>query len=390
MREPRNLPPPTPDAGDQPLPRRTRDQVTINISLRTIAIVVAIWLAFWVVRELASTLLLFAGAILIATAVDRPAVALERQGVPRAVSILILLALVVGLLVAVIAVLVPLISKEVDAFQTQLTDYEAQLQNALNQSGARVDLTHRLGFDQLVARLSDNMGTIASGLTSLTLQVSHVAVLVFAMLVIAFMLAMNPSAGARFAARFLAEPTLARLLRISNDVHQRIGGWVRGQVLVAVTFGLAFGAGLWIIGIPYATSLGLAAGVLELIPYLGGAVTVILATAIALTISVPHAVLVVVLYVVLINIESHVLAPKFIGDAVGLPPVVVLGALLIGLEWKGILGVLLAVPAVLVLAAIVDEFWPAPETPSASEAGHPPGIIQRIARYVARFRPRGS
>lgn len=388
MRDPEHISPQT-DKHTDAIPSPPGDQrpgLTISISPRTIAIVVGIWLASWVMRELTSSVLLFAGAILLATAIDMPATQLEKRGMPRWLSIISLFAIILGVLITVIAVLVPLVTDEVSSLQEDLTTYETQIQDFLNKHGARVHLANRLDVAQISSRVSDNIGEVATQLTSITLEISHAAVLIFAMLVIAFMLAMNPSAGAHFTSRFMTEPAHDRLLKISGDIHRRIGGWVRGQIIVAVTFGVAFGIGLKVLGIPYAISLGLTASALEIVPYLGGAVTLVLAVGIALSISLPHAFGVLLLYIVLINIESHILAPKFIGEAVGLPSVVVLGALLVGLEWKGILGVLLAVPAVLVVAAIIDEFWPSPEQERQAAAKADRSLFSRLRHFFLSLR----
>lgn len=379
--------PPTSDASrsDKTPDMKPATGTTITISLHTIMIVVGIWLTFWIMRELTSSLLLFASAILLATAIDEPVSWLQAHGLPRWLGILSLFAILAGVLTLVIVVLVPLVTDEVSSLQEDVTTYQAQIQQFLDKHGARVHLTQHLDIEAITSRVSDNIGAVATGLTSIALEVSHAAVLIFAMIVISFMLAMNPTAGARFVARFMSTPAHTRLIKISGDVHMRIGGWIRGQIIVAVTFGIAFGIGLWLLGIPYAISLGLTAAALEVIPYLGGAITLVLAVGIALSLSLPHAIGVVVLYIVLINIESHILAPKFIGEAVGLLSVVVLGALLVGLEWKGILGVLLAVPTVLVATAILDEFWPSKED-DQEDSSKDESVLDRIKHRWSQLR----
>lgn len=354
-----------PDTGIPPRP--PREHITISLSLRTISIIFGILLAVWIVRELSSTLLIFAGAILLATAIDKPVAHMQDRGVPRGIGILIIFGIITGLLVAVVAVLIPLVTTEASLFVDQIGDYETRFEDLLRRFGISTSIHSGVSLNQIGQNISGHVNTIATGLTSFALGVGHAAVVIFAMLVIAFMLAMDPTAGTRFARRFLTGDAHDRLTRITSDVDSRIGGWVRGQLLVAATFGIVFGCGLWLIGLPFAASLGLTAGVLEVIPYLGGALTVVIATAVALTIGLPQTLLVIVLYAMLINLESHILAPRFIGNAVGLPSVVVLMALFIGLESKGIVGVMLAVPASLVLTAILDELWPAPEQPGKDD-----------------------
>ncbi len=387
MREPRVVGEHTvPQSIDEALAKpAAREHITVSLSLRTVGIVFGIMVAIWVVRELSSTLLIFAGAILLATAIDKPASWLRARRIPRGLGILAVYAVVIAMLAAVVIVLIPLVDNEATHFSNQLSDYQVQLEHFLNRFGVNAKLNSHLSPDQITSRIGDNVNTIVTRLTSITLGIGHAAIVLFAMLVIAFMLAMDPTAGTRFMKRFLTDDAHARMTRISGDIHERIGGWVRGQLLVAISFGVLFGIGLWAIGIPYAASIGLAAAVLEMIPYLGGAITVIIASAIALTIGIPETIFVIVLYAVLVNVESHILAPKFIGNAVGLPSVVVLAALFIGLETKGIIGVLLAVPASLVITAILDELWPGEPRPTDGELGTN-SFVNRLRAFVARFK----
>jgi predicted PurR-regulated permease PerM len=96
----------------------------------------------------------------------------------------------------------------------------------------------------------------------------------------------------------------------------------------------------------------------------------------ALTVGVPQFIGVIVLYLILVNVESHILAPLLFGRAVGLPPIAILLALLAGVELLGVIGALLAVPVTVIIWAIVDEIWPpatAREVSQAPTAMAPPG-----------------
>ncbi|MGC4108248.1 MAG: AI-2E family transporter [Thermomicrobiales bacterium] len=362
-------------------PPRTREHITISISARTIGIVLAIFLIGWLVQELSSTLVIFAGAMLLATAIDKPASAMVRRGVPRGVAIFLIFAGLVALLALIISLLIPLVTEEARQLAKDLPDYQKQVEDFLHRHNIATNSNSdtSLSLDSITDQISANLQTIASHLTAITLEVGHTAVVLFVTLVIAFMMGMNPSGASNYVARFLNPTAHARLRRITTDVDHRIGTWVRGQVLVAISFGVLFGLGLWAIGIPFAASIALTAGVLEVIPYLGGAVTLMISVMVAISIGIPELVLVIILYVVLVNVESHILSPLLIGDAVGLPPVVVLAALFIGLETKGIVGVLLAVPTVLVIAAVLDEFWPGPEKTGPANA------MERVEGWTARM-----
>ncbi len=344
--------------------------ITVIISRRTIFLVLAIVAAVWVVMHLVSVLIVLFSAILLATAIDAPVGWLQRRGVPRSAGVLAMYAVLVVVLGGVVALLVPLVSSEIATVQDDLPGWTTRLEDFVNRVRPAGSARAHLTFDELSKRLSSHLGTVASTLTNVSLAAGHAMALVFITFVAAYYLAASPGGGASVIERFLPVEHQPRATAIAAAVRDRIGGWVRGQVLVAGTFGIGMGIGLWLIGVPFAVSLGVIAGVLELVPYVGGAVTLLLALPLALTVGWPHAVGVVALYTVLVNVEAHVLSPWYVGRAVHLPPVVVLIALLAGAELAGLIGILLAIPATVVIWAVMDELWPAP--------GGTPPTTQRV------------
>jgi predicted PurR-regulated permease PerM len=140
-----------------------------------------------------------------------------------------------------------------------------------------------------------------------------------------------------------------------DRARRRLARWVWAQVAIAAYFALIFSVGLALMEVPFAFSVGLVGGVLEIIPYLGGAVALSLAVLSALSIKPILALWVFIFYLVVVEIESHVIAPTFYGRIIGLHPVVVLLALVVGARAQGIIGVLFAVPVVVVLGTIIQE-----------------------------------
>ena len=114
---------------------------------------------------------------------------------------------------------------------------------------------------------------------------------------------------------------------------------------------------------------------LEIIPYVGGFITIVLAVLIAATTGKLWLIIaVVVWYAIIVNLEAHIVAPKLVGEIVGLHPLVVVLALFLGAEVLGILGALLAVPIAVIVQALLDEFWtftePATETREPPQSDH--------------------
>jgi predicted PurR-regulated permease PerM len=372
-------------------PKPDRRGITVHISGRTIALVFTVLIVLYLLETLSTVIIMFAGAVLLAAAVDLPASWLERHRVPRSIGVLVIYLLVFGALAAVVYELTPLVTSEIQDLSKNLPKYTKQIEDFINRqsqnAGGGQQNGTNISLSNAADKVSGSLGEIATRLTSFTFTFGRDAIRILAMFVAAYFFAMDPQIGTRFLRRFLSPPTQERMHSITGNIHRRIGGWVQGQVMIAVTFGVLFGVGLWIIRVPHAFALGLAAVVLEVVPYLGGVVVLVLGVLVALGVGVPQVIGVIILYTILVNVESHVLAPTFYGRAVGMPPVAILAALVSGLELRGIAGVFLAVPASLVIYAIIDEFWPSPEelnpdgTPKKKES--PPGWFKRAVTSIA-------
>lgn len=343
-----------------PNPGRTdRNPVYIAISRRTLLVIAGGVAVIWLALHLVNVLVVLFSAILVATAVDPVVQFFERRRLPRALGVLLVFLLFALLLAGVVALLVPLIGSELVILRQELPRYADDLEQLLARVAPNEAKDTSITFDRLVQILSGHIDTVVLELTRVTLTFAHAALLLFITFVLGYFMAVNPRLGRIALERLVPEERRPTAFQIAAAVRVRIGGWVRGQLAVSATFGLAMGLGLWALGVPYAASLGTTAAVLELVPYLGGAVTLLLAVPLALTVGVPQAIGVVVLYAVLTLLESHVLNPIFVGRAVGMPPVVVLTALVAGIELAGILGALLAIPVTVIVWAIVAELGPA-------------------------------
>jgi predicted PurR-regulated permease PerM len=142
-----------------------------------------------------------------------------------------------------------------------------------------------------------------------------------------------------------------------RTVDRLVSGFLRGQLLVASALGLLYAIGFAVIGIDLAIGVGLVAGALALVPYLGSAVALASASLLCvLQFGIDwHLGAVVAWYVVCQNLEGFVLTPRIVGQSVGLHPAAVIVALLIGGDLFGFLGLLIAVPAAAVVKVFAEE-----------------------------------
>ncbi|MFS0786213.1 AI-2E family transporter [Shouchella sp. 1P09AA] len=129
-----------------------------------------------------------------------------------------------------------------------------------------------------------------------------------------------------------------------KDVDKTFGSYLRGQLLVAVCVGGLSTIALWVLGVPYALLLGLFIGATDLIPYFGAFIGAIPAVGSALLDSPQLALFTAISIFVIQQIEGNVLSPLIVGKTVHLHPILIILALLVGVEVGGVIGLLVAVP----------------------------------------------
>lgn len=155
----------------------------------------------------------------------------------------------------------------------------------------------------------------------------------------------------------LPERARPKTLTIIADLDKVIGGFIRGQLIVAAIVGALITVMLLLLHVKYAILIGVIAGILEIIPYIGAFAGAIPAILIALfTNGWQNALLVALGFVVINQLEGHVIAPNIVSGTVGLSPFVVLLALLTGAELLGIPGMLIAVPVAGIIRVLVVNF----------------------------------
>ncbi|EOC99954.1 AI-2E family transporter [Caldisalinibacter kiritimatiensis] len=142
------------------------------------------------------------------------------------------------------------------------------------------------------------------------------------------------------------------IIRVSKEIDIVLSKFIRGQLIVAAFVGITTAIGLLILGIDFALIIGLIAGIANVIPYFGPIIGIVPAVIFALLEKPIKVLWVVILFTLIQQIESNILSPKIVGESVGLHPVVVILVLLIGGSYFGILGMLLAVPAAVILKIV--------------------------------------
>jgi predicted PurR-regulated permease PerM len=292
---------------------------------------------------------LIAVAILIALVLRTAVQGLEKLGAGPWLSAIILLVALGAFGAFIGLVVVPSLVQEAQTLTSQAPQYIDSLANLASSVPFIPDPS------QLADQLKNSFSQLASSLPSLATSIATLAGGIVAVLFLALYISINPSPLVSGVLRLAPSDKRGEVEGFLRALEVRLRGWIVGMVIVALFIGGGGGLGLWFLGVPLPLTFGIIAGILTIIPYLGSILGTVLPALVALTISPVKALLVVVLFVILNQLEGHILQPLVMGHRVRLHPAMVIASFLVLGELLGLVGVLLAVPAAVVLATCLDE-----------------------------------
>ena len=316
----------------------------------------------WLLWLLAPILTPFVLAALLAWLGDPLVDKLQRAGRSRNVAVALVFTAMALLVVLALVLLVPTIEDQIHTLVRSMPKYQAWfMQTALpwveDRSG--LELTRWLDLGSLVELVRGNWERAGGVATTLLGYMSRSG---FALLGLVANVALLPVITFFFlrdwdllvarVASMVPRDHLATVSRLAQESSDVLGGFLRGQFLVMLILGVMYGAGLWGVGLDLGILIGIIAGLLTFVPYLGPASGILLGCIAALVQfgDWQHVAGVLVVFGIGQVIESYWLTPKLVGDRIGLHPVAVIFAVLAGGQLFGFLGMLLALP----VAAIVN------------------------------------
>ncbi len=310
---------------------------------------------FWASRSVIGP---FVAGFVVAYLLDPPAQLLERRGWPRWAASALVLVLFVAALVAILLASAPIIQAQVQQLietMPKLIESTRPLADKLLHSASlntdAKQVIANLG-NRAVGWLTDSLGTIVAG----SLAFVNVVTFVVVTPIVAFYLLRDWPAIVVQVESWWPRRQLPVIKALLGQSDAALSGFVRGQSLVCLVLAIFYAVGWSLTGLDYAIVLGLLAGVLGFVPFLGVIVAVGLSLLVALGqwgLEPLHLGLVFGIFVVGQVLESSVLTPNLIGNRIGLHPVWVLFAVFAGGQVAGIAGVFFAVPVAAVLGVIV-------------------------------------
>jgi len=322
----------------------------IDISWITLAKVILAVFLIWFLWAIRDILVLFFIVLVIVAALG-PLVDRMSKYIPRVLSVILLALIFFAVLTAIGFLIIPPVVHQLQLLAINLPEILSKL-GPFFQS-VQNSITN---YQDTLFNASSQIGKLGSGIYTTTVGFVSGIVAIGTILVLTFYMLLEQESLKKFLHQTFPLAQKEKIFEIAKKIGGKMGGWLRGQFLLMLVIGILDGIALGILGIPYALTLAVWGGLTEVIPYIGPWLGLVPAFLVALTVSPFKGLLVLIAFVVIQQLESQFLTPRVMGKAVGLSPVIIILALLIGAKLMGLLGVIVAVPAAAAVAVIISEW----------------------------------
>ena len=317
--------------------------------LTTLVIVGLLWL-------LSGVLLPFVAGLALAYLQVPIADWLERHGMNRTLAALLIVVVVMLLLLLAMLLLVPLLVQQLSLLAATLPNQISRTREIITQWLNWIQAGEStMTLSDMVKQASAWMTAFAASLWAGGKALISFASILIIMPVVTFYLIVDWHNMMGILDSWVPLRNREAVRQIARDIDGAISGFVRGQLVVCLCLGIYYAIGLWLVGLNFAILIGLAAGLLTFVPYVGSLTGLIIGTSVAIAQFWPDwkwIVTVVAIFLVGQFVEGNIIAPKFVGERVGLHPVWMIFAMFAFGFLFGFVGLLLAVPIAAAIAVL--------------------------------------
>ena len=301
----------------------------------------------YMVRDVIAILIF---AVIIASALEPVLEFSQKKKIPRLLSLIVIYILFFIFFAALIYILLPLLLDQLSDFSQNYPIYFGKIEEA---AGTITFLPGLSGnIHELLGQLTGQIPSFTSLLSYASSIVGGVVSLLV-VLAVSFYLCWSRGALDDFLRSILPPRFETYIHGLWLRAQKKMGRWLQAQIFLSFIMAVIVGVGLWIFGVKYAFLIAVVVGILEIVPLVGPIISGSLAVIIALSQSTTLGLWTLIFFIAAHQLENHILVPLLIKKLVGLNPVAIILAILVGAKLGGVFGIILAVP----LAAVVDEFF---------------------------------
>ena len=290
----------------------------------------------------------------------------EKRNVPRIWSIIALFILVVALIIWGIVVIVPKIQEQTISFADNFPQYIETVKEKTDEILANPIFSQiRVQLENAGTKVENSIGDILKNISTFTFQglgsfFGAVATVVVALITMPFILFYLLKDGKKlppYLMKFLPTKIRKPTLQVLSEVNDQVSSYIRGQLTVAFAVAVMFIIGFSIIDLDYAITLGITAGILNLIPYLGSFLAMIPAVFLGIVGGPVLLIKVLLVFVIEQTLEGRFISPLVLGNQLSIHPVTILIVLLTSGKLFGIVGVILGIPVYAALKVVITHFF---------------------------------
>lgn len=352
-----------------------KEQKTIiHISSISVAraafVILLIYLLYQALFQIREIILIVFISLLFSSALDPAIDKMAKKGLPRALSIILIYILIFIVLGLFMSQLIPLVASQT----IELANKAGQLISNITSGNLKIPFSEKIqpflsqfleGIDQqtiadslktALLKVGEQLQSIAGNAWKALKVIFNGVFNVVLVLLLTFFLVIDDKVIEQFIRSLFPARHEQYILEKSKLIKIKTGNWLRGQITLVFAIGILTFIGLSILKVEYAVTLAMIAGIMELIPVIGPMIAAIPAILIAVNTSGWLVLWVLILYIVIQQLENNILVPVIMKKAVGIHPIIIILAMLIGAKFLGILGVILAVPVATILSIFVKDY----------------------------------
>ena len=326
----------------------------IEITTETILKAVGIGLGVWLLFTLHEIVLVVLAAVVIASAIEPFTVWLRKYKIPRVISALSVYLGFFAMLFVVVFVFVPPLFDQLATAASQLPRYVESSEILGSPTLKQVVMT-LLPVEQVLPAFRDTIGGASTSALNTVSVIFGGALNLILIIVLSFYLSVQDRGVENFLQLAIPDKYEDYAIDLWRRSRRKIGLWMQGQILLGLLIGVFAFLALSILGMKYALLLAIVSAMFEIIPVFGPVMAAVPAVAIAFSDSAALGFLVLGFYIIMQQFESHLIYPLVVRKVVGVPPLLVILALVVGGKLGGILGVMISVPVASALMELVED-----------------------------------
>jgi len=334
--------------------------ISININSGTIIRTILFLLLLVFLYSFRDLVLIILTAIVIASSIEPLARWFIKRKIPRVLAVIFVYLGAVGIFVGLFVTFLPLILEETSNLSEAIPQYvnSVDLWPSINSSGFLSEktvqsLTSNFSISEIVDGFKSTVNHTLSGFWQTVSSIFGGLLSFILIVVFSFYFAVQEYGIANFLKIVTPLRHEKYIISLWRRSQLKIGRWMQGQILLALFIGILVYLGLMILGVKYALLLAILAALAELIPLFGPILAAIPAVLISfIDGGTSLGLMVIGLYVIIQQFENHLIYPLVVKKVIGVPPLMVIIALLVGAQLAGFLGIIIAVP----IAAVLMEF----------------------------------